>query len=186
MDFIRELASSATNKKPRKPASHSTRTSMSRRKGGNGNGRSANTRQQIHFHDPDNQGLNASSSEDLSPSDLDRRQVKAMASVEDAEAVLAKERKRVEHLGFQKQELKNRDEERLARQDETAQLSPRERNHVQYQRAISRVERRALREIEHLERRFAYSDKLFEMRMQGKDEEVEQAAEEANKESCEA
>ena len=124
-----------------------------------------NERHQVHFYDPNGPDEMASSSDDLASADLDRRQTETFTRIDDAEAALAKERKRIEHLKLRRTEAEAREKQRRVREDEYADLSPRERNRWEYERAVSRVERNALRKIEELERRFAYSDKVFELSM---------------------
>lgn len=106
-----------------------------------------------------------SSSDDLRSEDLDRRHMETLTRIEDAEAALAKERKRIEQLELRRKEVEAREEQRRIGQDDDAGLSPREKNRKGYERAVARVERIALRKIEELERRFAYSDKVFELSM---------------------
>lgn len=120
---------------------------------------------QVHFYDPNGTDEMASSSDDLTSVDLDRRQKETFTRIDDAEAALAKERKRIEHLNMRRKEAETREEQRRIQLDEYADLSPRERNRLEYERAVSRVERNALRKIEELERKFAYSDKVYELSM---------------------
>lgn len=118
-----------------------------------------------HFYDPDAPDNRESSTDDLGLADLDRRQTDTLTRIEDAEATLAKERKRIEQLELRREEAEAREEQRRAQQDEDAILSPREKNRRAFERAVGRVERNAQRKIEELERRFAHSDKVFELSM---------------------
>jgi hypothetical protein len=142
--------------------------------------RKRTSRHQTHFYDPDRPENTLSSSDDLGLGELDRRQTDTVTRIEDAEAALAKERKRIEQLEYRRREAESREEQRRLQHDADAGLSPREKNRKAFDRAVARVERNALRKIEELERRFAHSDKVFELNLARQDmEENEQREREA-------
>ena len=133
-------------------------------------------RHQTYFYDPDVPDDTGSSSDDLGLADLDRRQTDTLNRVDDAEAALAKERKRMEQLEVRRQEVEAKEERRRMEQDDAAERSPRQKNRRAYERAVARVEKNALRKIEELDRRFAHSDKVFELIMARETESYDQEA----------
>lgn len=136
--------------------------------------RKRTSRHLTHFYDPDIPENTLSSSDDLGSGELDRRQTDTLTRIEDAEAALAKERKRIEQLEYRRREAETREEQRRLQHDGDAGLSPREKNRKAFDRAVARVERNALRKKEGLERRFAHSDKVFELNLARQDMENEQ------------
>lgn len=119
---------------------------------------------QRHFYDPSRPDDAGWSSDDVGLAELERHQNDALNRVEEAEAALAKEQKRIEQLEIRRKQTEAKEEQRKVQLDEAAGLSPRERNRRLYEKAVARVEGTALRRIEELERRFAHSDKVFELR----------------------
>jgi hypothetical protein len=144
--------------KSSRPTAGSGRSSNRRR----GRRRTSN-RDTHHFYDPNRPDEVRSSSEGIGPSDIEQEQTDTMTRIEEAEAALAKERKRIEQLEHRRQEIEAREGQRRAQQDQYSGLSPREKNRKAYETEVARVERKALRKIEELDRRFAHSDKLFEL-----------------------
>lgn len=121
--------------------------------------------QQSHFFDPNAPNEADSSSDHSGFSELASRETDAWTRIEIAEADLAKERKRIEQLEQRRREAEESKERRRIEREEDADLAPRERNRKAYERAVARVEKKALRKIEELDRRFAHSDKQFEMKL---------------------
>jgi hypothetical protein len=162
-----------------------SRSNPSKSKGSNQDARrktkrKRTSRHQTHFYDPDRPENTLSSSDYLGLGELGRRQTETLTRIKDAEAALAKERKRIEQLEYRRREAETREEQRRLQHDEDAGLSPREKNRKEFDRAVARVERNALRKIEELERRFAHSDKVFELNLARHDmEEIEQREREA-------
>ena len=121
-------------------------------------------RHQRHFYDPSRPDDAEWSSDDVGLAELERHQNDTLNRVEEAEAAVAKERKRIEQLELRRKEVKAREEQRRMQLDEAAGLTPRKKNRLLYEKAVARVEGTALCRIEELERRFAHSDKIFELR----------------------
>lgn len=124
-----------------------------------------NGRLQTHFYDPHAPEITSSSSDELDLTELDRCLADTLRRVEDAEAALAKERKRIEQIETRRREFEAKKEYRRTQQNEDAGLSPREKNRKAFEKEVARVQRNAMHKIEELERRFAHSDKLFELNM---------------------
>ncbi len=120
-------------------------------------------RLQRHFYDPSRPDDAESASDDPGLAELDRHQNDSLNRVEEAEAALAKERKRIEQLEIRRKEVQAKEEQRRMQLEEAARLTPREKNRRLYERAVARVEGTALRKVEELERRFAHSDKVLEL-----------------------
>lgn len=149
----------------RRPTSNSQRSRGSKRGTGSRTRKRPSGRLQTHFYDPHAPEGTGSSSDELDLMDLDRRQADTLRRIEDAEAALAKERKRIEQLEIRRREFETRKEHQRTQQNEDAGLPPREKNRRAFEKAVARVERNAMHKIEELERRFAHSDKLFELNM---------------------
>jgi hypothetical protein len=147
----------------RRVTSKSSKLKQDRRNGGRKSQEKAIQRHQTHFYDPEAADNMESSSDEVGLPDIHRRQKDTLDRVQEAEAALAKERKRIEQLELRRKEFEASEEQRRMQQDDDARLSPREKNRRAYERAVSRVERRALRRKEELDRRFAHSDKIFEL-----------------------
>jgi hypothetical protein len=84
----------------------------------------------------------------MSPAEVYRLQENTLTRIENPEAALAKERKRIEQLKFRRKEAEDREDQRQTQQEENPGLPPREKNGRAYERAVARVERNALRKIE--------------------------------------
>lgn len=122
-------------------------------------------RHATHFYDPETGEIVESSSDEQGLSELNRKRADTLTRIEGAEAALAKERKRVEQLETRERDAQAREQRQRAQRDEEGNMSPRDRNRCAFERAVAKVERRALEEIEELERRFAHSDKIFEIKL---------------------
>jgi ribosomal protein S30 len=147
----------------RRTLSKSSKSKQDRRAGESKSQEKTIQRHQTHFYDPEGAENIESSSDEVGLPSIHRRQKDTLDRVQDAEAALAKERKRMEQLELRRKEVEANEEQRHMQPDDEAHLSPREKNRRAYERAVNRVERRALRRIEELERRFAHSDKIFEL-----------------------
>lgn len=167
MNRIVELIRASVTHKDKQPQSKTSKSGGCKRNSGKkSSSRRAGT-SQTHFYDPDAREQEGSSSDEMSPAEVYRLQEDTVARIENAEAALAKERKRIEQLEFRRKEAEDREDQRQTQQEEDPGLSPRDKNRRAYERAVARVERNALRKIEELERRFAHSDKVFEMKTAG-------------------
>jgi hypothetical protein len=156
------------------PPSKSSRIRRGERTAGmKTNGKSA-ARHPTHFYDPNGPNETESSSDEEALIGLSRRENDTLGRIENAEASLAKERKRVEQLEIRRKEAEAREEQRRRQQIEEASLTPREKNRRVYEKAVARVERNALRKIEELDRRFAHSDKVFELQLARQNREVDE------------
>jgi hypothetical protein len=149
----------------RRPPSKSSTPLKAKRYGGRKSREQASQRHQTHFYDPEAPDNIDSSSDETGLADIHRRQKDTLDRVQEAEAALAKERKRIEQLELRRNEVEAKEEQRRMQQVDNVGLSPREKNRRAYERAVTRVERRGLRKIEELERRFAHSDKVFELQV---------------------
>jgi ribosomal protein S30 len=164
MNRLSDLLRSLLNDKDRTRQSKPKSRSRSEKDNGMKTKRRRSRRHQSHFYNPDMPNKADSSSDGPEISELVRRQTETLTRIEDAEAALAKERKRVEQLEHRRREVEVNEEQHRIQRDEHASLSPREKNRRAYEKAVARVDRSALRKIEELERRFAYIDKVLEMR----------------------
>lgn len=169
MNRLLRLVQNTMRDNDRRPPSKSSTSRKGKRNAERKSQGKPTRRHQTHFYDPDAPDHTESSSEELGLADLDRHQTDTLNRVEEAEAALAKERKRIEQLELRRKEMEAKDEQRRMQQDDDAGLSPRDKNRRAYERAVARVERKALRKIEELERRFAHSDKVFELKMARED-----------------
>ena len=163
MDRLLRLVHDTMPDNNRRTPSKSSKLKQDRRKGGKKSQETAIQRHQTHFYDPEAADNIESSADEVGLPDIHRRHKDTLDRVQEAEAALAKERKRIEQLELRRKEVEANEEQRRMQQDDDARLSPREKNRRAYERAVNRVERRALRRIEELERRFAHSDKIFEL-----------------------
>jgi hypothetical protein len=162
VDAVRNIAAESNGKVHSKPSS--SRIREPKRKGERKSNKKPTNPHQTHFYDP-HAPEESSSSDGPGLSELNRRHTDTMTRIEEAEAALAKERKRIEQLELRKKDVEARGEQRRNQQDDDAGLSPREKNRGAFEREVAKVQRNAKRKIEELERRFAHSDKVFELNM---------------------
>lgn len=148
----------------RYPPQHFSKSSTNKRSMGRKSKEKPTRRHQAHFYDPNRPNDTESSLEEVGVAELERHHTESLNRVEEAEAALAKERKRMEQLELRRKEVEAKEERQRVQVDEAAGLTSRQKNRRLYEKAVARVEGTALRRIEELERRFAHSDKIFELR----------------------
>lgn len=144
------------------PSSKSSKLRSSKRQARSGK---ANDRGPLHFSDPDAAESRESSTDDLGLPQLKQKQAETWARIEELEAPLAREMKRWEQLQKRRENYVARKKKRRKQQDEEPFLTPRAKNRRAYERELARVERDALNAKEALDRRFAQSDKLLELKV---------------------
>lgn len=162
MNRILEMFGAFATEMNKHPSSKSSKGRSSRK---NLRGRKRNDRGPVHFYDPDVPDSREPSPDGMEFSELKRRQAETWARIEELEAPLAREKKRAEQLEYRRRDCDARERQRREQQKEEPFLSPRDKNRKAFEREVARVERDALNAREALERRFAHSDKLFELRM---------------------